>query len=111
MKQKLIATIFLFVLLSAGCKTGDPIIGSWKPIASGQELRGADTQYLEFLPNGRYVMNIWGGTWRRLDDSRLEMKNDPLGFDKGSTQIVIVKIEGNVLTITESDGTVAKFRH
>jgi hypothetical protein len=112
MKQKIIATTFLFILLCAGCiKTGDPIIGNWKMLNVREEVVGGNHEYIEFRPDGTYSQNfLMGGKWKRLDDTRLEMKNNPLGPFKEETRIVAVKIEGNVLAIAESDGKSAKFR-
>jgi hypothetical protein len=113
MKQKIIATTFLFILLSAACKTGDPIIGRWKPTDKDPEPvpLQEDPRHIEFRPDGRYVLSfLTGGTWRRLDNSRVEMTSDPLGPIERRTRIVTVKIDGDVLTITEPDGKSTKFK-
>lgn len=112
MKQKLIATTFLLALLSAACTIGDPVIGKWKSMDSRGEIIGGDDQpYIEFLADGKYRQhNFFSGTWKRLDDSRLELHQNPaFGTFPASTRTVTVKIESNILTITESNGESTRF--
>lgn len=58
MKQKIIATIFLFILLIEGCSMGDPILGRWKKtgqLSGGEQLErlyGGSPTYMKFDSNG-----------------------------------------------------------
>lgn len=90
---------------------GDPIIGKWKMMNVRDQVIGGNEEYIAFLDDGTYSFNfLMSGNWKRLDDHRLELKRNPFGFMSGSTRIVTIKIEGDVLTITEPDGTSSKFR-
>jgi hypothetical protein len=117
MKQKITATTFLFILLCAGCiKTGDPIIGNWKMMnvvkESLEPIGMGGTNYIEFRSDGKFSQNfLGGGDWKRLDDNHLKISTDSLGpYIGGDTRTVTVKIEGDVLTMTESDGKTTKFK-
>lgn len=110
MKQKVIATIFLFILLSAGCRMGDPILGRWELIGgSPVGLGGTETVIMEFKSDGTCYC-VYPGKWQRLDDSRVTILLNALARLRGSPEIVIVKIEGNVATFTHSSGTVQKWK-
>ncbi len=100
----MIATIFLFVLLSAACKMGDPVIGYWKM---------GEAEPIYFFSDGTCSEDhsLFTGKWKRLDGSRLEIQTNNYHFGPAytTTRIVTVKIEGNVLTITEADGSLRRF--
>ena len=112
MKQRIIATIFVFVLLSAACKMADPVIGYWKmgeaqPIYFFSDGTCSDGSSLSYATGGGLT-----AYWKRLDGSRLEIQSYTLHFGKAnttSTRIVTVKVDGNVLTMTEADGSVRRY--
>src|SRR3989442_14489711 len=115
MKRQIIATTFLFILLSAGCRTGDPILGKWKKTTEAasqfekiEELNNPPQR--EFLSDGTFYSGVLKGTWRRLDDRRLEIRTN-LGRNLGaSPSIETVIIEDDVATFTSADGRVSKWK-
>ena len=111
MKKIIIATTFLFILSIIGCKMGDPIIGSWKMMSPGYEVIGGNEEYIAFSTKGTWSQNfLLGGKWKRLDENHLELITDPIGQFGEKTRNVTIKIEGDILTITESNGRSSKFK-
>lgn len=113
MKHKIVAIAFLLILLNAGCKLGDPVIGNWQT-GNMTDMLGepiGDTGNMSFNADGTYSENLlFSGKWKRLDANRLEIQTDAFARWKSKTRIVTIKIEGNTLTETLPDGSVTKWK-
>lgn len=110
-----VLTILLFILVCAGCSTGDPIIGKWKSIEGHEDVTSPGRiafPTMEFLSEGR-CKSVWKTcNWRRLDDRRLEKTVVVPGISGGEfrTGVYTVEVQGNILTLTDDKGEVTKWR-
>lgn len=106
MKRRLAATIFLFILLTSGCRNlmGDPLVGKWAEVGKPNSID-------EYFSDGNLVSSEGNisinGKWQRLDDGRIKIEAAVFGMNR--VIIATVKFEGDTATFTTSNGEVKKF--
>ncbi len=112
-EKTLIATTFLFILLSGACTMGDPVVGTWEITTTREQVINLTGEWdgrarLRFDADGKYSSVGDSGTWRRIDDNRIKLENITGSFGlrvSQTTKDITIKIEGNLMTWTDGDRT------
>lgn len=110
MRQKLSAIILLFALLGAACTMGDPVVGLWETTTTREQVINLTGEWdgrprVRFDADGKFSSVGASGRWSRIDANRLRLDTTSIISDRASQRIITIKIEGDILTWTDDDGT------